>query len=527
MSIVNVSGKSFAFGEKANNNSVNTAKLYGSYDSKSRTVNANDVVDRRAITYYSNMTAEETNNFFGDALQLTSTTPEGWNGVIVPDGAGNSDYYMLLSNFASDQKCTLTNICNKAGKPVFSTETTITKDGSTATFAVEENHSVVNTLKFFINGEGVTAVQAQNDSTVIYVRNDVKGQNTIGVTAVDGNKALSKEVELSTKVLKISIRGGELLVEEAAGFPENKEEDLTTGYTDITKEKLVNASFEQDETYGKADGNVTLGSVTYNPCYVNTVDAANPKWPNILPVQGWTAASQLTGGSNFCRMYSMPYSATMYCVSPSDVGNYSDRCSHPVTDADCGLRTLTVLNSWDKGANAITQDATLGKGKYRLLIDARYLCPNETQNDGKRVTTSSGNINTSLTGIKIGTTADYRYPSQRGAWQQLCYDFELTAEQTVTISLGFSTSESQGAANNTLLYVDNVRLLAKKAAPGDVNNDGVVNIVDVTSTISYILGQNPDIFWFEAADVNGDNEINIVDVTSIIDMILGGDSIQQ
>ena len=42
----------------------------------------------------------------------------------------------------------------------------------------------------------------------------------------------------------------------------------------------------------------------------------------------------------------------------------------------------------------------------------------------------------------------------------MCYDFELTGETVVTLSLGVRTSASAGAANNTLLYVDNVRLLA-------------------------------------------------------------------
>ncbi len=473
LSIVNASsGKSFAFGEKANNNSVMTAKLYGSYNNQSRTVKKDSVVDRRAIAYYSNMTAEETNSFFSDVLTLNHTTPEGWNGVIVPDGGEGSTYYMLLSNFASDQKCTLKGIYNRAGKPVFTTETTINAAGSTATFVAEENHSVVNTLKFFINGAGLTAIQEQEDSAAIYLRNDVKGKNSITVTAFDGGKQLSKKIELSNKVLRLSIRGGELLVEEAAGFPEKTEEDLTTGYQDITKEKLMNPSFEDDETYGKADGNVTLGSVSYNPCYVNTVTAANSKWPNILPVQGWTAGNQLSGGSNFCRMYSMPYSQTQYCVSPSNVGNYAARCSRPVFDDDCGQRVLTVLNSWDSGANAITQNVTLEAGQYRLLLDARYECPNATSNNGNVIATSGGNTNTSLTGVKVGTTTDYRYPTEGNTWQQLCYDFELTGEQTVTLSLGFKTSASMGAANNTLLYIDNVRLLKGNDTPSAIRDMG-------------------------------------------------------
>ena len=454
-----------AFGERANNNSIMTAKLYALYNNTSRTFKQNEIVDRRAMAYYSNTTAEATQALFAEGMQLT--TDNGWNGVIVCDP--DSTRYLLLSNFASDQKCTLTGVRTNCGNPVFTNETTISQQGSSAAFVAEENHSVVNTLKFFIDGAGVTAVQEKGDSTAMYVRNDIKGKNTIMVTAVDAGKRIQKKVELTTSVVKISIRGGELLVEEAAGFPEETEEDLTTGYTDITNEKLVNASFELDETYGKADGNVTLGSTTYNPCYVNTVAATNSKWPNVLPVKGWTAGNQMSGGSNFCRMYSMPYSTTMFCVSPSNVGNYADRCGRPVYDEDCGARTLTVLNSWDSGANTITQQVALPAGKYRVLMNVRYVCPNQTSNNGKTVTTSGGNTNTSLTGIKIGSKTDYRYPSESSTWETLCYDFELTNEQTVTLSLGFRTSASAGAANNTLLYVDHVRLLvADEQEPSNV-----------------------------------------------------------
>ena len=56
--------------------------------------------------------------------------------------------------------------------------------------------------------------------------------------------------------------------------------------------------------------------------------------------------------------------------------------------------------------------------------------------------------------------------------------------------------------------------------PGDVNNDGTVNITDVTMTISHILGQKPSGFNATAADVNSDSMVNITDVTTIIDMIL-------
>ena len=203
-----------------------------------------------------------------------------------------------------------------------------------------------------------------------------------------------------------------------------------------------------------------MGSTVYNPCYINAVKANNSNYPNILPVQGWTAKTSLTGGSNFARMYSMPYSTAMYCVSPSNVGNYAAQCARPLMDDTCGVRCLTVLNSWTSGTNRIVQSVSLPAGDYRLLIDMRYECTNQQSNDGRRVV-ASGNTNTSYTGVKYGAITDYRYPTINNEWELMAYDFTLHETTDVEFSLGFSTSSSVGAANNTLLYIDNVRLLKK------------------------------------------------------------------
>ena len=57
---------------------------------------------------------------------------------------------------------------------------------------------------------------------------------------------------------------------------------------------------------------------------------------------------------------------------------------------------------------------------------------------------------------------------------------------------------------------------------GDANGDNAVDIVDVTSIISSILGDTPEIFIPEVADTNDDKDIDVVDVTSTISIILGG-----
>ena len=55
---------------------------------------------------------------------------------------------------------------------------------------------------------------------------------------------------------------------------------------------------------------------------------------------------------------------------------------------------------------------------------------------------------------------------------------------------------------------------------GDVNNDGAVNISDVTALIDYILSHDATGVNLNAADCNLDGGINISDVTALIDYIL-------
>ena len=212
--------------------------------------------------------------------------------------------------------------------------------------------------------------------------------------------------------------------------------------------------------------------MTYADCYTNVVSAISSKWPNLLPVKGWASATKLNAGSKFCRMYSMPFSQTLYCVSPSSVGNYAARTAQPVADDSCGVRCLTVLNSWDSGANAITQTITLPAGSYRLLLDMKYECANQTSNDGRTITTSGGNNNTSLTGVVVNGEKRYAYPKVANTWTVMPFNIDLNEPAEVVVSVGYQSDKSVGAANNTLLYVDHVRLLEKVT-------DGIANVMRV------------------------------------------------
>ena len=59
-----------------------------------------------------------------------------------------------------------------------------------------------------------------------------------------------------------------------------------------------------------------------------------------------------------------------------------------------------------------------------------------------------------------------------------------------------------------------------EATDGDVNNDGEVDIVDVTATAAYILGDEVDPFIFAAADLNLDGKVNVTDIVYLVNIIL-------
>ncbi len=55
---------------------------------------------------------------------------------------------------------------------------------------------------------------------------------------------------------------------------------------------------------------------------------------------------------------------------------------------------------------------------------------------------------------------------------------------------------------------------------GDVNNDGTVNIGDVTDLIDYLLSNDATLINTANADIDGNGDINISDVTELIDTLL-------
>ncbi len=95
------------------------------------------------------------------------------------------------------------------------------------------------------------------------------------------------------------------------------------------------------------------------------------------------------------------------------------------------------------------------------------------------------------------------------------YDLQISADGYH--SKNISSLEVQNY-NNVYLDV----LLFKVGAAGDVNEDGIVDVLDIVWMNSHLNGNTPGGFNMGNADVNEDGEVTITDLTSIINMIVAG-----
>ena len=87
-----------------------------------------------------------------------------------------------------------------------------------------------------------------------------------------------------------------------------------------------------------------------------------------------------------------------------------------------------------------------------------------------------------------------------------------TTIKAIAVMTGWNNSEVA-----TAQYVIEIPVTV---VPGDVNEDGIVNIMDVTDLIDYLL-ENPDVVInLRNADIDADGTINIKDLTDLIDILV-------
>ena len=108
--------------------------------------------------------------------------------------------------------------------------------------------------------------------------------------------------------------------------------------------------------------------------------------------------------------------------------------------------------------------------------------------------------------------------------------FSSTSDIGVDTSSSGSSSFSQGTGN-WADYADGnfmIRLLidggeggGTSCDAGDVNSDGIINVLDVVTMVNLVLGAEPSDSEACAADFNSDGAIDVLDIVSVVNIIMG------
>ena len=114
------------------------------------------------------------------------------------------------------------------------------------------------------------------------------------------------------------------------------------------------------------------------------------------------------------------------------------------------------------------------------------------------------------------TSLDFPNTGAWTTWQSVPAAINLNSGVN---TIRITSQASTGAAN-----IDKLDLTISSTPPtlcGDVNESGIVDIVDALMIAQYYVGLNPNPFNVDNADVNGDGSINIVDALMIAQYYVG------
>lgn len=176
------------------------------------------------------------------------------------------------------------------------------------------------------------------------------------------------------------------------------------------------------------------------------------------------------------EFFEIPIEDVRFHVNVQSAGSMSNGFE---AEAGVGKVTLTWENPEDNF------DDMLGYNMYRYTLDAEGN-PTEAQRINDSLLTEETLIDYD---IVPGTTYCYYYKVLR-------------------------TSMTENSASKI------VAATPRAAGKGDANGSGDVDVADVVTEVSYMVGRNPKPFIFDAADVNDDQSVDILDVVGTVNLIM-------
>ena len=216
--VIGQNEKMIAFGDKSTENSIKTTKLYPMYSNDTRTVGKGEVIGKRNLVYYANVSAIDMCLMSQRLCPLKQQLPDGWNGIIAPDSCGA---YLFISNFdgrtTEDALEDVQYPLTKDGEdwemwaPVFNVETYIADSHSTAAFTLEQNRSFAQPINFFIKGDNVIAFSASE--TIAYVTARKNTTITMAVCVDNMEELVIKNVKLKAgQTVVVLVKDGDFVV---------------------------------------------------------------------------------------------------------------------------------------------------------------------------------------------------------------------------------------------------------------------------------------------------------------------------
>ena len=376
-----------------------------------------------------------------------------------------------------------------------------------ATVLPESTYNKVVTWK----SSDETIATVDENGVVIAVK---LGEATITATTTDGTNlsASCKVTVKSTLATSITLDKTEIELEatQTATISATILPELTTNKTVTWK--------SSDEKIATVDVNGVVTAVKVGEAIITatTVDGSN------------LSAS--------CRVIVMPTQATSITLNKTEV---SLKATETVTLVATVLPELATNNTvtWKSSNNDVAIVDENGKVTAIVTGEATITA---TTTDGSNLSAStkivvdptiaeSITLNIESTTLKANETIKLIANVLPEPTTNKSVTWKSSDEAVAIVDAnGLVTAIGVGTATITATTIDGSNLSAScivtvEATLGDANNDAIINVTDVVNVASYILGQNPDTFIFEAADINKDSKISVTDIVAIVNIILNSE----
>ena len=177
--------------------------------------------------------------------------------------------------------------------------------------------------------------------------------------------------------------------------------------------------------------------------------------------------------------------------------------------------TINLLPFGDIYGGEYHIEATVSDGYNSLSTDTVLeIHPVETRltHDSLMLDIASNMKNISL--IVNGEVVELSTDGHHYALPRVDHDYSITVQAEVNITNEWGENYSRRSKETTIVI--------PSKPLGDVDEDGLVNISDVTALIDYLLNNDASAINLSNADCDGDGLVNISDVTCLIDYLLSG-----